>query len=173
MSMFAIASITATGSESTITFSSIPSTFSHLELRCYVRDTTANTESGGFIRFNGDSGSSYYRHWIGGNGSTATSSNGGSFSIGQWFLYPGASATAGRFGGYVMQILDYSNTNKNKTLKASGGYDANGSGWVTLGSGAWFNTAAINSVLVGAQTAFAAGSRFDLYGIATSNATGA
>jgi hypothetical protein len=173
MSMFPIASITATGVESTITFSSIPSTFTHLELRCYVRDTQAVAQSGGFIRFNGDSGSNYYRHWLAGNGATATSGNGGSFSIGEWFYYPGASGTAGVFGSYVMQVLDYSNASKNKTLKALGGYDATGSGWVTLGSGAWFNTAAITSVLFGATTAFAAGSRFDLYGISTANATGA
>jgi hypothetical protein len=171
--MYPIASITTTGSEASITFSSIPSSFTHLELRCFVRDTQAVTQSGGFIRFNGDSGSSYYRHWLIADGASVSSGNGGSFSIGQWFFYPGSSATSGIFGSYIMKILDYANTNKNKTLKAFGGDDLNGSGSVTLGSGAWFNTASITSLLVGATTAFAAGSRFDLYGISTSNATGA
>jgi len=173
MSMYPIASSTATGVESTITFSSIPSNFTHLELRCLVRDTQAVSQSGGYIRFNGDSGSNYYRHWVAGNGTSATSGNGGSFSIGEWFYYPGASASANAFGSYVMQVFDYSNTNKNKTLKSVGGYDLNGSGWVALGTGAWFNTVAITSLLIGAGTAFAAGTTFQLYGISTSPMTGA
>ena len=73
-----------------------------------------------------------------------------------------------------MDILDYTNTNKNKTIRAIAGFDANGSGTAGLWSSVYLDTSAITSIAVGtANSNFAAGSRLDLYGITTSQVTGA
>ena len=79
---------------------------------------------------------------------------------------PWAGYTANVFGAGVLDILDYANTNKNKTAKTLAGFDANGSGFADLWSGAWYNTQAITSVtLVAGSFLFAENSRFALYGV--------
>jgi len=73
------------------------------------------------------------------------------------------STTSG-FGG-VTDILDYASTNKNKTVRTLGGFDANGSGYVNLTSNLWSNTAAINTITINAVGTFNQYSQFSLYGI--------
>jgi len=178
MSMYPIASYTTTasGGDATITLSSIPATFTHLQLRVFACDTTSGTGmTGGYMRFNGDSGGNYARHYVEGDGASATSgaSSPSQFSAGQFLVMPKAGDTANAWATWVIDILDYANTNKNKTMKGIAGVDLNGSGQVYFGSSLWMSTAAINSILLGASTNFAQGTRVDLYGISTSNATGA
>jgi hypothetical protein len=73
-----------------------------------------------------------------------------------------------------MQIFDYSNTSKFKTVKAMSGNDRNGSGGVGLYSGIYQSTNAITSINFGAANWFdAVGSFYVLYGISDSNASGA
>jgi hypothetical protein len=77
-----------------------------------------------------------------------------------------ASSTASVFGGIVIDILDYANTNKYKTMRTLSGYDANGSGNVGLFSGLWMNTAAVTSInLLTFYDQYATYSSFALYGI--------
>jgi hypothetical protein len=68
------------------------------------------------------------------------------------------------FGALVIDILDYTNTNKNTTIRSLGGYDANGSGYLQLESMLWNNTAAINQIVLGTG-GWAQYSSFALYGI--------
>jgi hypothetical protein len=81
-------------------------------------------------------------------------------------LIPGSTQLANTYGVIVIDILDYTNTNKYTTVRTLGGYDNNGSGAVALFSGLWLNTAAITSIQTGA---FFAGddtnSQLALYGI--------
>jgi hypothetical protein len=176
--MYPIASATL-GSANTVSFSSIPQTFTHLQLRVFGR-----SQGGGNATFNlqinGDSGANYGYgyHYLLGDGASASSGTAGSGSQTsiQFPNIASSSETSGVFGNVVIDILDYTNTNKNKVTRAIGGYDNNGSGKVQLTSGLWLSTAAITLLTFASSVSpytFAAGTRFDLYGIQTSNATGA
>ena len=170
MTMHHIASQTTT-SASQVTFSSIPQTFTHLQVRIYGRDASATSVSSAFITLN-DAFADYATHSLFGNGTSAGSTGTTAQVLIPIGVLPGTSASANIVGSIIVDILDYTNTNKNKTVKAIGGSDLNGSGQVGLYSGFRVNTAAVTSVtLGGAFTApyqFAAGTKVDLYGI-TSN----
>jgi len=173
MSMFPIASISGAGAART--FTNIPQTFTHLQLRMYVRDTTAAAASTGFLRFNGVSSSgNYIDHFMSGNGSTTSAGSVGTTGYLTIGYCPAASATANSYGVFIVDIFDYTNTNKNKTVKTINGFDNNGSGTVAEFSGLFLSTAAITSLQCGASTSSDdVATRIDLYGISTANATGA
>jgi hypothetical protein len=163
------------GSAGSITFSSIPQTFTHLQVRLSVRSTYASTVASGFIRFNSDSGSNYPYHYLQGDGSTSSGSGTAATTVGFLGNFPGTSTTANAFSSCIVDIFDYINTNKNKTIRTFSGFDANGSGQIFLASSVWLSTAAINSILLvsGGGADFVIGTRADLYGITSSQATGA
>lgn len=154
------------GGTATITFSAIPSTFQHLQIRGIGR----NSNSGGgaqifFVNLNADTTSSNYaKHSLSGNGSSA-SAGGGANDSG----YDGmvnANFTANVFNGYVVDVLDYANTNKYKTVRALQGFDSNGDGRIYLGSNLWKNTNAVTSITLTAFSGnFVQYSHFALYGI--------
>jgi hypothetical protein len=152
------------GGSSTITFSSIPQVYEHLQIRFIAR--TGSTSSV-YFRFNNDSGSNYSgRHRLVGDGSSATASGSSSQNQIYTFGYAGLPTATSTFGVGVADILDYANTNKNKTLRQLDGADANGSGTVELVSGAWMNTAAITEINIGLDSgSFVQHSSFALYGI--------
>jgi len=170
MSMYPIATYTNnTAGANYINLTSIPQGFTHLQLRCWVKAYT-NTVASFYIYFNGDStGSNSSSHYLYGNGSSAISggyTNSGS-AIGYVIAAPAPGTAANVYAPVICDILDYTNTNKGKTLKGIGGWDNNGSGAVELFSGAYFPTTAISSLTLGCDSGFAAGTRFDLYGITT------
>ena len=68
------------------------------------------------------------------------------------------------FGTFIVDILDYANTNKYKTMRALDGFDANGSGYAVLWSGNWRSTSAVSTITITGGT-FAQYSSFALYGI--------
>ena len=162
-----IATVTVgSGGQSTITFSSIPSTYTHLQIRYIMR-----SDSGGYgkITFNSDTtGSNYYTHNLAGGGTSAsgTSFAGSSYSAALFEVY-GIITNANIFTGGVLDILDYTSTSKNKTFRVLEGYDTNGGGVVEVGSGLWSATpAAINRIdLAISSGAFQQYSQFALYGI--------
>jgi hypothetical protein len=153
---------------SSITFSSIPQTYTHLQIRFMARDNRASNPLDTLLmRFNSDTASNYYMHYLNGNGSTATA---GGFSSTGIEVYRIAGATAGTsmFGAGIIDILDYKSTSKNKTSRALSGSDQNGSGEVVLNSGLWFATpAAINTVTLTPTNGslFSESSSFALYGV--------
>ena len=163
-----IASVTVgAGGASTISFSSIPSTFKHLQLRGIARDTRAVTFNNIYLSMNGDAGSNYAYHMLAGDGSTASADAGTSGTILVASSSPGTSASASIFGTSVTDILDYTNTNKNKVTRTLTGLDLNGSGNIRLWSGLWINTAAITSLTLtpASGSNFVQYSSFALYGI--------
>lgn len=169
-----IATVTVgSGGTSAIDFTSIPGTFQHLQIRAIARSTrTASTGDFFSVQFNGDTTSSYYYgHGLYGDGATAAANaNGAGTSI---FMerIACASQNTGVFSGGVIDILDYANTNKNKTTRHLMGWDNNGAtnpGQIFLGSGLWIKTNAITSIKIvtGAGAfSFAQYSHFALYGI--------
>jgi hypothetical protein len=167
-----IATVTVgSGGSSSISFSSIPSTFKHLQIRYMARSTVVNVADGYVsVRFNGDTtnGNYYFYHFLDGNGSSAAAAAGGTNTNIYGSVCAGNNATASVFGAGVIDILDYSSSNKYKVTRGLGGIDNNGSGVVRLASGEWYNTAAVTDITLGANAfgnSFTEYSKFALYGI--------
>jgi hypothetical protein len=152
--------------QSSITFSDIPQGYKHLQIRWIARQDTAGQGDSEFqARFNSDSGANYKYHAIFGDGTTAYASAGGNtfFAAGRGVS---ASIASNIYGVSVMDILDYTDTNKNKVTRILSGWDANGSGYMFLYSGLWVNTNAVTSItLLGDTGSFIQNSQFALYGI--------
>lgn len=145
------------GGQSTISFTSIPSTYKHLQIR--YSGFVANDA---FIRFNGDTGTNYSRHSLYGNGASAAA-YGAANETAMGFTYTASSTNP---GAVICDVLDYANTNKYKTIKVLNGDDQNGSGIIMLASGNWRNTAAITSITIFEDSGvFGQYSSFALYGI--------
>lgn len=168
-----IATVTLSSPQSTaITFSSIPSTYKHLQVRVLARcNDGAGTGPSPFISLmNGDTGSNYAWHTLTGNGSTATA--GGAATQARYFSGQAASSasSANIFGVSIIDIIDYASTSKTKTIRYIAGADhnsANPNGAFVIGSGLWNSTSAVTSLsfqIVGGIS-FAAGTSFALYGI--------
>lgn len=158
-----IATYSGTGSSGTITFTSIPSTYKHLQIRWIA---TASTGGAIYINLNSDGGSNYSAHNINGNGSTAGAQAQSAASNPLIIRNGGITTTGNTMTAGVFDLIDYGNTSKNKTWRNLGGYDANGSGLIELASGAWYNTAAVTSLsIIHNGGNFNTNSQFALYGI--------
>lgn len=159
---FLISRTTLTSASSSVTFSSIPSTYQHLQLRVnFLADSTNGYAA--WIRLNGSSSSIYSWHYLYGNGSSAGAGSGASST----WIYAGTvngfNTTYPQVGIY--DIHDYTSTAKNKTLRGFAGIDLNGSGDAGLYSGLWQSTSAITSLTFVSDVAFKTGSTFALYGM--------
>ena len=155
------------GGSSTISFTSIPSTYNHLQIRAVARGNNGDVYDSALIRVNSDSGSNYTFHQLAGDGSSASA---GAVTPYSGFRAPeitGANATSGIFGAFVCDISDYTNTNKYKTARILGGDDRNGAGQIALTSGVWMNGNAITNITIIPVfgSLFAQNSHFALYGI--------
>jgi hypothetical protein len=120
------------------------------------------------MNFNSDSGNNYAMHSLSGDGASASASATTSFSEIQFLAVSASTANnASGFGVCVMDILDYQNTNKYKTVRGLGGYDDNGQGVISFQSALWQNTNAITQIDItpGSGTSFSQYSSFALYGI--------
>jgi hypothetical protein len=123
-----IVTANGTGSASSITFSNIPQTYQHLQLRVTARTTFANnTDTMYAYNFNNSTSSTNSAvHFLYSNGSSALANSAtGNFSSIIGYV-PANSALANTYGIAVIDFLDYSNTNKNKTIRGSWGWDDNG-----------------------------------------------
>lgn len=169
-SMYPIGIFTLSSSQTTVEFTNIPQTYTHLQLRWTCRTSAAGTESWQSIRFNGNT-SGYANHILYGTGSgNALSTN---ELLGNRINYgttAGNGASSSTFGSGIIEILDYKNSFKNKTLRFLDGYDNNGSGMIAFRSGLWANTAPITSILIGPENfsgtvSYLANSTFALYGV--------
>jgi hypothetical protein len=167
---FQIATDAPTGSS--LTFSSIPSTYDHLQIHAFSKDSRSPVYSSWGMQFNGDSGNNYnyaspqidsrVSGPFAGNAITANGIPGGA--------EPGNSASSYRAAS-VAKLFDYRNTNKYTTVLAYGGYVGFGDGSTEQGivypvEGMWVNTAAVTSItILSGGGNFQAGTRFSLYGI--------
>ena len=155
-----------------VTFSSIPSTYKHLQIRYIVKSArTGNPLDELNLRFNGDTGNNYAQHTLAGNGDIAFSNgiaSGNNIELGSGFI--GDSESSSQFGVGVVDILDYGSSTKTKTIRMIGGVDFNGApiygGRVGLGSGLWNNTSPTTSLTFYAENGnIIQYSQFALYGI--------
>jgi len=157
-----IATTTLSSNQSTVTFSSIPQTYSHLQLRCSVL-TSVTLGSAAKIQFNGDTATNYSYHSLYGTGS-GTGSIGNATQAQGWAYFTGNTTSA---SAHIIDILDYANTNKYKTIRVLEGFDVNGpTGYVGLTSGNWRSTSAITSIVLTADSGtMNTNSIFALYGV--------
>ena len=149
-------------SSASVTFTGLGaySDYKHLQLRIVGGVTT----TGGFlnnfrIRLNSDSGVNYYTHQLQGDGSSVASS-GFSFDSIQ---FHDTLARDSLFGALVIDILDFSSTSKNTTLRGLGGGTNTSENNIGLYSGLWVNTNAVTELDL--YDTYKAGSRFSLYGV--------
>ncbi len=153
------------GGSSSVDFQNIPATYQHLQIRIMALPDGGGGNLG--IRFNNDSGSNYSGHQIQGNGSAAEANEATSqTSASRTGLYTDSSIYA---AVTVIDILDYANTNKHKTIRALTGQDGNATGTATawrvgLHSGRWGDSTAINRITTTGVT-FREKTTFALYGI--------
>ena len=156
----ALATLTLTGTDSEIVFSSIPATYRDLILVIQAKSTTGNPAV--VARFNSDTGANYPYVRMTGNGSSAASAT----ITTDTFLNIAAAFginTSGN-GNIIAQIMDYSATDKHKTVLVRNGDAGLG---VEAIAGRWASTSAITSVTVfnTGSISFASGSTFSLYGV--------
>jgi hypothetical protein len=152
-----LATVTLGSSAASVTFSSIPATYRDLILVVDNAATGVDQQFG--YRFNGDSGANY--PWVYALGS---SSGAGAAS--------GSSDLQGRLGNinttrsnHLLQIMDYSATDKHKTTLARSNDATRSQSWMFAGR--WANTAAITSVRIApVADFFSTGAVVSLYGIA-------
>ena len=165
-----ISTVSVTSNTASVTFSSIPATYTHLQIRGINRLSTAGTDTlSTIMQFNSDTGSNYTTsHVLYGTGASASAGASGTSQTSMVMVNtPKDGNTASAFGIFVCDILDYANTNKYKTIRCLGGYDGNDTnGIVTFRSSAWMNTNAVTSItLAPSNDNFVQYSHFALYGI--------
>lgn len=163
-----LATVTLSATTATVTFSGIPSTYKHLQLRIMGRSTrTSSTSNAMTYTFNGSATGYGYTHRLYGQGSGSGAADaplGSTYSFGPSIATD--ASTSGIMGVAVMDVLDYANTAKYKTTRILGGHDNNGSGEIFLTSGLWQNTAAITSISLSIDSfSWTANSTFALYGV--------
>jgi len=142
-----IATVTVgAGGSSSISFTSIPSTYKHLQIRYLIRSARATVGDDLAIQVNSDTGNNYAWHLLYGDGGTAGAGAASSTNKGVLPTAPAASGTANAFGVGVIDLLDYANTSKYKTIRALGGDDRNGAGTFEMTSGLWQSTTAISGI---------------------------
>ncbi len=167
----AIATTYLEADAASVTFSSIPATYEHLQLRTNIRTARASALEPTAIQFNGDTGSNYASHRLIGQSSTPLAgretSQTRAYATGQM---PTATAERSFYGSGYVDILDYANTNKNTTILFLSGENEATYPYVTFGSALWDATAAVATILLyplhGSN--FARGSEFTLYGLKSS-----
>ena len=162
-----IATTTLATTTASIEFTSIPVTYTHLQIRGIARtDRASFTEDQIVVRLNSDTATNYSYHRLFGDGGSVTSAASTTIAEMSTFYAPAASATGSIFGSVVIDILDSANTNKYKTLRMIGGHDRNGGGYVSFFSGNWRNTDAITTIKLFSSSAnLVQYSSFALYGV--------
>lgn len=152
---------------SSISFTSIPNTYKHLQVRYTARTAVNDVSDNVWSRFNSDTGSNYSFHLVEANGSSVSAAGGASQTRALFGRCTSNTAVANNFGGAVVDILDYADTNKYKTLRTLAGDDNNGTGSIRYESSLWLSTSAVNSITIttGGFVNFLQYSKFALYGI--------
>lgn len=144
-----IATVTVgAGGASDMTFSSIPSTYKHLQIRFFGfqgASTNSHIQVGSSNTI--DTGSNYAWHELYGDGASAAAGAGASQTYMKFSFMASGGTTYPQVG--ICDILDYQNTNKYKTIRVLAGSDMNGAtGYVMFRSGLWQSSNALNTIKI-------------------------
>jgi len=158
------------GGTSTISFTSIPQTYKHLQIRAIARNTSTGADVFSLLRFNNSSASNYGTHYFGATGSTIFQGFNGPSVTDMFSLVTHGSANSMNsnvFSGGIIDILDYTSTTKTKTVRTLTGVNGMGPGQIDLTSGLWFiNPVTVTQIdLLVQSNNYAEFSSFALYGI--------
>jgi len=165
-----ISSQVLASSAASVTFSSIPATYTDLVLRCSARMDPAGAFANLYIRFNSDTATNYSDAYLStGNGTTGNSGRDTSATLGYLGLTDANSATANTFGNFELYIPNYT-ASANKPYSSITSLENNTAtqGYANAAiAGLWRNTAAITSITMtsDASQSFVQYSTFYLYGI--------
>ncbi len=159
---FLISEQILSSSASQVVFASIPQEYKHLQVRWTAKNTS--TGAGIVIRVNDNTSAVYAQHDLYGNGSTIASVGVGSINNITLSYAQSSSTTANGFSAGMMDLLDYTSTNKNKTLRSLTGVSTSTVG-LQLSGGLYASTGAVTQLtFISSSSQFAAGTRFSLYG---------
>jgi hypothetical protein len=160
-----IATRTLSTAAASITFSSIPSTYT--DLIVIINGGTFSQGDNVYLRFNSDSGTNYSFTELRGTGSAATSAQASNQTAAYLMSSIGGGATLGQ--NYIANIMNYSNSTTNKTVISRANQPDSSTSYPGVGAyvNLWRNTAAINTVLIGRTGGgdLALDSTFTIYGI--------
>jgi hypothetical protein len=155
------------GGPTTLSFTSIPQGYKHLQIRWLGRVGTDGTTYS--MRFNSDTGNNYSSYlYYGQNGSVAAL--GTAVGNSAMYFYGWGRGYNGTFSAGILDIHDYSLTTKNKTIRGYCGNDTNSAGdfgdiYVAT-SAVWASNSAITTIdISGSSAAWQNGTQFALYGI--------
>ena len=165
--MVAIQTVTVgSGGAANIEFTNIPQTYTDLKLVVSARDTFSATANAMYLQVNGAGGTAYSIRRVQGNGSAASSySETGQSSANYYSTATGASATASTFGNFELYIPNYAGSNA-KSMSVDAVTENNGTtAFASMYAGLTTNTAAITSITLSPDTAFAQYSTATLYGV--------
>jgi len=160
--------LVGSGGINTIIFNDIPQTYKHLQIRIIGRDNRSGVSiNTSYLNINGDTSTNYSYHAVYGSGTSALATGLASNTFGVNHQSTADSATASTFAATVIDILDYSNANKNKTIRSLSGYDDNSTGRIALWSSLWMSTNPVTSITFAPaiNASYQQHSRFSLYGI--------
>ncbi len=135
------------GGAASISFSTIPATFTDLVIKLSGRSSDAATSAGVVMQFNGSSSSLTYR-LLEGSGTAAASYNGTTGRIG---VTDAAGSTASTFGSLEVYIPNYAGST-NKSSSTDSVQETNGTtAYADLSANLWSNTAVITSIALTLQ----------------------
>lgn len=130
----------STTSQASVQFTDIPAYYEHLQIRGIVQLSGVNNFR---VRLNSDTGNNYAWHHVYGGGAAVATDSASSTNriLGGYVTNPTST-----FNAFILDILDYANTNKFKTTRMITGIDSNGGGNIQFQSGLWQNTNAITTI---------------------------
>jgi len=154
---------TTLGSAGTITFSSIPATYTDLRVILNGKNATASDYI--VVRFNGDTGTNYSGTNLSGNGTSVSSYTESNGTKGYWGNYALGSSTT-ILTLWTMDIFSYAGSTY-KTVLCSTSNNLGATGEVLRTVGLYRSTNAITTILIlnDGSTNFAVGTTATLYGI--------
>jgi hypothetical protein len=157
-----IATATLGSAASSVTFSSIPATYTDLICVVDAKLVSGATSTNLIGYLNSDTGNNYSWTRLFGNGSSAASDRASNY--GSMILASAGFLSAATPTNYIIQINNYANTTTNKTVLCRSNLPSNGTDAIV---NLWRNTAAITSLNLQTQISnnMIAGSTFTLYGI--------
>ena len=167
---FLISSQTLGANATTVTFSSIPATYTDLVLRCSNRTASGGVETLN-IQLNGDTATNYSSTNVKGSGTAASSSRTTSATSATMYISDWSSDTANTFSNGEIYIPSYT-VAQNKPIGTFGVEENNAAAaYATASASLWRNTAAVTSItlIYTGGNDHLAGSSFYLYGISKTN----
>ncbi len=149
-----------------LSFLNIPQGYKHLQIRAVIRSTYNGAENF-YMRFNGQT-YTMSGHALNGNASVAGSFNYSNNNYADMIAIASAANSPGIYSTFIIDILEYSSSTKNKTIRGFGGFVSGSNQAVQLRSNLVLTTTPISSIteMGGTSgTGILSGSRVSLYGV--------